>query len=392
MQRLTPKKQKKLLAELEVLLLDDKRKPHAITYFKNDDTFLRQLIISLRIILNASKNEIIDVKKATRSGYTTNFIIAALFLKKHYLIVEPTNLIAMETIEKAVKWYIEISGDTDIFVRMIPSNKIGCKLYKEGEFYTPILTSCKDCEEKIYEAKQGEKGLPLFLDFKANYCPIKTMMHEEKLFNKAGKEYVPNLTAITYDKLGTLKYKGIKNEMFNRIVNKMDGVLWDEFGKYIGKTHSAGMVWEHAEREGKVYKDTNIRDEYMNIKKFVTDNWDEINLGNTDNKNSNTNEIMYFLDTFIQPIVEKYDEMIGCSKPSYHFNPLSTQLLKISVKRGDYEGDRLVPKNQVLQMRMSEYSEALSYLNVLPDGNWYSEYLHDLMGVLTDSYLTTQTK
>jgi len=175
------------------------------------------------------------------------------------------------------------------------------------------------------------------------------------------------------------------------IVNNMDGVLWDEFGKYIGKTHSAGMVWEHAERDGKVYKDTNIRDEYLNIKKFVTDNWHEINLGNPDNKDSNTNEILWFLDTFIQPIVKHYDEMINCTKPSYHFNPLSRQTLNIVVKhKNNYKEEKTVPKNEVLQMKMTEYSEAISYLNVLPDGGWYSEYLHTLMGVLTEEDFVVQ--
>lgn len=381
MQKLTPAKQKKLISELEGLLLDDPRKPHAVAYFKNDDRFLMHFLMSLRIILNASENEIIDVKKATRSGYTTNFIIAALFLNKHYLIVEPTNLIAMETIRKAVELYIEISGNDDILVRMIPSNKIGCEMYEESDIYTPVLTACKDCKEEIYKAKPGEKEYPVFLDFKAKYCSIKTMMQEAR---------TPDLTAITYDKLATLKFKGIKNEFYRRIVNSVDGVLWDEFGKYIGKTHSAGMVWEKAEHEGKVLKDTDIRKEYLEIRKFVGDNRRDINLGNPATENTIADDIIWFLEKFIQPIVEKYDEMMGCTKPSYHTNPLFLKLEKIKIDKKGYTIEKLVPRNQLLQMRMTEYSEIISYLDVSPDGKYYVEYLHDLMRVLTEEDFVVQ--
>ena len=382
MQKLTSGKHKKLIKELEELLLNDPRKPHAVEYFEKDDLFLRQLVISLRILLNASDNEIVDVKKATRSGYTTNFIIAALFLNKHYLIVEPTNLIAMETIRKAVELYIEISGDDDILVRMIPSNKIGCEMYEESDIYTPVSTACKDCKEAIYKAKPGEKEYPVFLDFKAKYCSIKTMMQEAR---------TPNLTAITYDKLATLKFKGMKNEFYRRIVNSVDGVLWDEFGKYIGKTHSAGMIWEHAEHDGKVLKDTDLRREYLEIRKFVGDNRRDINLGNpATDENTNADDIIWFLEKFIQPIVEKYDEMMGCSKPSYHTNPLSLVLEKIKIEKNGYTIEKLVPRNQLLQMRMTEYSEIISYLDVSPDGKYYVEYLHDLMRVLTEEDFVVQ--
>lgn len=392
MSRLTPKKQKKYIDNLGKLLPDDDRKPKIINHYESDDRYLKHIVKVLEIILNGSDDEIVDAKKATRSAYTTSFILASLFLKKHHLIVEPTNLIPLDTIEKAVKLYMKISGDDDIMVRMIPSNKIGCKLYKESDIYTPVLTACKDCTEAIYKPEPGEKEFPPLLDFKSYYCPIKTMMEEERRFKKAKKEYAPNLLAITYDKLGTLKYKGMKNEFFNRVVNGAEGVLWDEFGQYLGKTHKAGMIWERAYNEtlGKEYKNTNIRDEYLKIKKFIDDNRRDINLGDTGIKKTNADEILWFLETFMQPIVEIYDEMINCTKPSYHINPLFKKFLKITVKKGNYEEEKVLPRNQVLQMRMNGYSEIISYLNVSPEGKYYVGYLHDLMRVLTEEDFVVQ--
>lgn len=86
-----------LLKELnDDLLLNDERKQKIIDYYTKDSTYLVSIVQALKSIKEKGSYNIV---KATRAGYTTNAIIACLILDKSITVLEPTNMIARDTVE-----------------------------------------------------------------------------------------------------------------------------------------------------------------------------------------------------------------------------------------------------------------------------------------------------
>jgi|GEM_PF-5946682 len=391
---LTLAKKEKLLKKLDGLLLDDLRKPRVIQYYEDNDTFLPHLIKALEIEENTRLDRINQVDKATRAGYTTNSVLAGLLLDNKLIIAEPTNAIAINTINKAIDIYLEITDDHSIMFRIIPSNALGCKKYKKSDYYVPQLTNCKDCDATVYEPKEGEPQYPVRLDFNADYCYIKTMMQEAEEFKKRGEVYAPNILACTFDKLRTLHFKGIKNKFYRELISNMDSILWDEYSKFLQKTYRAGMICEESKYKGEVLNYTDIQKKYAEIRNYTIKNRRDINTvdGMHDDSTQDTvaDSILSFLDTFIKPIVNYYDTLLGCTQPSNHTNPLRMENLPLKSTYRENSEPKSIPKNEELQMNMGDYSEAISYLNVHKQGQEYVEYLHDLMLVLMEEDIVMQ--
>ena len=211
MTKLTPKKRIKQLEKLDELLLNDNRKSKITEHYASDDTYLIQIVKALKILLSATANNILDVKKTTRAGYTTSAILAALFLGKKMLVVEPTNEIGEKTVRYAVELYIEITGNDDIKVRPIPSNDQACDKVENNDpdiHMHQFSPKCKDCKARIYEPKPGDKQHPVFLELDKYYCVIKTMTKEEKEFKRQKLAYEPDISLILNSEILFMKDNG----------------------------------------------------------------------------------------------------------------------------------------------------------------------------------------
>ncbi len=180
-----------LIEELNGLLLNDERKENVLSYYtdkKNHENaiFLKTLLLALRFVLD--KGAFHD-KKTTRAAYTTEVIVAALLRNKPIVVVEPTNIIAEKTVEKAFEIYRKISGDsTKKYVRHLTSNRNGCSdvIRRRSDNISLdkmeyiLAYKCETCSIGVYDLS----GTPIIPASTPNQCMIKTIMEERHfLFN-----------------------------------------------------------------------------------------------------------------------------------------------------------------------------------------------------------------
>ena len=277
MQKLTPGKQKKHIHNLEKRLPENEYKPRIIKYYTDDSTYLKHSAKALKILLSATPNKILDVKKTTRAGYTTSSILADLFLGKRMMVVEPTNEIGKKTVREAVELYIEITGNDNIMVRPLPSNEEACEKVENNDpdvHMHGASPTCKDCNADVFTPKPGEKEHPVFLDLDNGYCVVKTMMKEKKEFNDRGLAYEPDIITITYAKMEFLVYESFKNDFFNGLIRSRDIVLWDEFGDFLLSSSDTGMIEEVT--NGKDTEKTDITKKLVSIMSFIDAHKSEI--------------------------------------------------------------------------------------------------------------------
>lgn len=380
------KKIEKLLSKLDKLLLDDDRKEQVLLHYRNDSRFLKHIIRALELFLKARPDRIHEIVKTPRAGYTTNFILAGLLLNLKIMIVEPTNMIAEDTIISAAELYEMITGDYSKIVRLFPSNAKGCKMVgdlsiRSNDFYAPLFSPihCDACEVAIYAPKEGERKYPLLLKNTENYCSIKTMMHEKNTFDVEGKEYVPDLIAITYSKMEFLQYSSGKNIFFNELIGKTSVILWDEFGKFVQNGSNGAMICEKAVTPKKTLHESSIDIMIEEIREFVKKNNKVINKSNSVYDNSH--QILTFIETFIEPIVNISETLTKADIPSFHTNPLSQLQITIINKRNERE---TVSKNEALSINLFDYIDTIEVLRINVWGAKYANYLHSLVSVLTE--------
>lgn len=391
MQKLTPKKQKKLINKLKERLLDDERKPNVIAYYENDPTFLPNIVKGFELEAKVSPQTLLDVKKAVRSAYTTTYIIVKLLKKKKILIVEPTNQIAVDTIRKAVEIYVEMTGDNSVTLRMIPSNKEGCKRYEpDPEFHRLSKTPrCSECDEPACQAEEGDVGFPTFLDDK-NGCVIQTMFYERGIQKKAKLSYSPDIVVITYDKLKLLlnkAYEGERLELFSSLIENRECVLFDEFGRFILNNSSVAMITEKTELKDGI-KSTDFIKEIVKINKFIEENIDAINLVDEDDDRGSKNalKLIEFLSEFFNPLMIYYPRLVlndpKHKLPTIHGNPLTGEQVRIPPMYG--QEAQYLDKNVALQIHMNMYLEIIKKLGINVEGRRHMNYLDSLIEVLTD--------
>ena len=387
MKRLTPAKEKKLLAQLEGLVLDDERKPNVIAHYENDPTFLPNIIRGFKLESKVSPETLLDVKKAVRSAYTTTYIIVKLLLKQKILIVEPTNQIAIDTIRKAVEIYIEMTGDNSVTLRMIPSNKEGCKRHKpDPEFHRLSKTPrCSKCNVPACERKKGEINFQTFLDNESDYCIIQTMFYERKACRDVNLPYSPDIVVITYDKLKLLlnkAYEGERLELFSSLIENRECVLFDEFGRFILNNSSVVMITEETKLKDGI-KSTDFKKEIIKIGKFIEDNIDEINLDEDGDRGSrNAVKLIDFLSEFFNPLMVYYPQLIAHAPPTIHVNPLAGEQVRIPPMYG--QPAQSLDKNMALQNHMNMYLNIIKKLDINTEGGRHMDYLATLIEVLTD--------
>ena len=381
MTKLTPKKQKKLLKKLGEILLNDNRKSKIIEHYASDDTYLLQIVKALKILLSAIPEDILDVRKETRSGYTTSATLAALFLKKKILIVEPTNEIIEKTVRAAVEIYVKITADDDLMVRPIPSNEQACEMVENDDpdiHMHQFSPKCEECSAKIYRPTAGQKDYPLFLDFDDYYCVVKTMMQEKEAYGEANLAYGPDILTITYAKMKYLIYGGYKNEFYNDLLTSREIILWDEFGKFLLSSSETAMITEVKYNDNKkVLSETNITEEIPAIIKFINENKSEINGRDNGSKSKDLLNLIY---EYILPLVRYYNDLISLEKlPSTHTNPLIFESVVIKIKGVP----TTVPKNEALAYKMPENMMTIQNIDINKQGKKYKIYLAALVHVLT---------
>ena len=381
------KKIEKHLSELDKLLLDDCRKEKVLLHYRNDSRFLKHIIRALDLFLKARPDRIHEIVKTPRGGYTTNFILAGLLLNLKIMIVEPTNMIAENTINSAAELYEKITCDYSKIVRPLLSNEKVCKMLenvstRSNDFYAPLFSPihCDACEVDIYEPKEGERKYPLLLKNTEKYCTIKTMKHEKKTFEDEEKEYIPDLIAITYSKMEFLQYNSGKNIFFNELISKTYAILWDEFGKFVQNGSNGAMIWEEAVTpKGKVLHESSIDIMIGETREFVKKKYDKINESNRVYDNSHL--ILRFIENFIEPIVNISETLTKADLPSFHTNPLSQLRINIINKDGK---TITVHKNEALSINILEYIDTIEVLRINAWGGKYANYLHSLVSVLTE--------
>ena len=381
MTKLSPKKRIKQLEKLDEFLLNDNRKSKIIEHYRSDDTYLLQIVKALKILLSATPEDILDVRKETRSGYTTSAILAALFLKKKILIVEPTNEIIEKTVRAAVEIYVKITADDDLMVRPIPSNEQACEKVENDDpdiHMHQFSPKCEECSAKIYRPGAGQKDYPLFLDFDDYYCVVKTMMQEKEACGKAHRAYEPDIITITYAKMEYLIYGGYKNEFYNGLLESRDIILWDEFGKFLLSSSETAMITEVKYKDKKrVLSRTNITEEIPAIIKFISENKSEIDGCDDGSKSQDLLNLIY---EYILPLVGYYHDLISLEKlPSTHTNPLIFELVVIEIKRELIT----VTKNEALSYKMPENMITIQNIDINNQGKKYKIYLAAIIHVLT---------
>jgi len=378
MTKLTPKKQKKLIRNLEERLPNNEYKSKIIDHYRSDDTYLIHIVEALKILLSATPNKILDVKKTTRAGYTTSAILAALFLGKKILVVEPTNEIGEKTVSEAVELYIEITGNDDIKVRPIPSNYKACDEVENNDpdvHMHQFSPKCKECEADVFTPEAGEKQHPVILELNKYYCVVKTMMKEKEDFNDQKLVYEPEIITITYAKMEYLVYESSKNEFFNELIQSREVVLWDEFGAFLLSSSDTGMI--HEVTNGEVIKETDITKEIANIMKFIDAHKSEID-GN-ERGYPKSQELKDFIYDYIVPLEDYYKTLMSYAAPCNHTNPLTSRTVTIKVK-GQYEE---MPMNEALSRKMPENMIKIQNIDVNEQGREYKKYLASLVTVLT---------
>jgi len=379
MTKLTPKKQKKLIRKLKDLLPERPWKSRIISYYEDDYTYLIHIVKALRILSSATPKEILDVIKGTRAGFTTSAILAALFLEKKILVVEPTNHIGEKTVREAVELYIRITRNDTIMVRPIPSNTKACDEVENNDpdvHMCQFSPECKECNANVYEPEAGEKEIPVFLELDRGYCVIKTMMLEKK---------EADIITITYAKMEYLVYESFKNEFFNEIIYSRDIVLWDEFGQFLLSNGDVGMINEITNEEDP--RETHIKKEIEDIINFIDEHKSEIN-GN-EHGYSKSQGLKDFLYRYILPIVGYYSELIKYKTPCNHTNPLSLKTEIIKVKGQEEE----LPMNEALGKKMPEYMIKIKNIHVNEQGRKYKIYLAALAAILTqDTFVLKDDK
>ncbi|HWQ95822.1 MAG TPA: hypothetical protein VN368_00470 [Candidatus Methylomirabilis sp.] len=174
-----------LLAELSNLLLNDSRKQSVLNYYKDkknyeNSIFLKTLVLALKFV---SEKGAFHDKKTTRAAYTTEIIVAALLRNKTIVVVEPTNIIAEKTVDKAFEVYRKLSGDgTKKYVRHLTSNKNGCSYVLKRRSDNKSLDKmgyilgckCETCSIGVYNLS----GTPVIPASTSDTCMIKTIMEE----------------------------------------------------------------------------------------------------------------------------------------------------------------------------------------------------------------------
>ena len=387
MQRMTHSDEKsstqeieKLLSKLKELLLNDWRRERIIEYYKNDSTYLKQIIRALELEIKAEPSKIYEIVKTPRAGYTTNYILAALFLNKKNMVVVPANLISINTVTEAGLIYERITGDTSKIIRTIPSNAIGClniwnqKGDTEASPVLPIFSdiNCSECDAKAFELELTNRKYPLTLPItNGNFCQIKTMMKEEKKHNKEKLKYSPDIISITYDKLKYLSFSSEKNDLFNRLIDNREGILFDEFGKFIQSNSDSVIIsGVSTDKEGDVKWKTDIETEVLRIRKYIENK-------NTLDKLTKEN-LKFFINTYIQPIVKIYDRIMNTELPYLHDNPLAYQMINIKV----HDRPKTVLKNKALQYKFRENVELFKNLFGDVEGFEHAVFLFKLTNIL----------
>lgn len=179
-----------LLKDLDMLLLKDARKQKVIDYYTNDPKYIESLVRALKLCKNFGASNVI---KTTRAGYTTNAILAALYLNRTITVVEPTNKIAEDTVGEALDIYRKSTGDFTKIVRHITSNNRGCSAVIEkiegseqegiegceelNELNYLLGDVCRECNKDTYDLS----GIPIIPPSTAEVCMIKTII-EEKIY------------------------------------------------------------------------------------------------------------------------------------------------------------------------------------------------------------------
>jgi len=401
MAKLTPKKHKKYIEELDRLLPDTAWKQTLIEHFEKDDTYLRQRVLALQSYSNTKPNTIKQIIKATRAAYTTSATMAGLDLGKKLLIVEPTNEIGKSTVRGAVDKYIEQTGRTDIMVRPILSNEIVCTeldgKYKKKHkgIHVPVRTqNCKNCRASVYVHKDGdlmvgESQYPRYLEHNKGYCINKTMLKEEKEFGKRGEKYAPDVVYITYDKLKNLKNNSTKNILFRKMIKSRDVVLFDEFGHYLQGSSNSALIHEIAYRKdnGKVIEgsESDIRMLYNGVMKFIDKNKLKINEGtmNVEGQQAST-RAKNRIEMYIKPVVNKFDEIVNSEIPSNYTNSLAFFKEVIKTKNGDM---KTVGRHEKLRIEIEEVVETIEEIGINEEGQSFIEDICALLDVLQEEEL-----
>ena len=372
-------------ATLEDLLLDDDRKDRIIAYYNDHTVFKPHIIRALKILNKADENRTTgyNIIKTTRAGYTTNSILASLFLNKTIMVVEPTNQIGLDTVSGAINRYLTITSDKKKIYRPILSNKLGCKraneLLKENKHLNNlsfiVSGRCKNCD---YEPT--DEDFPQILSEPSdNTCILKSMFFECKELEKNGKTYRPDVMSITYHKLISI-YGNLSDraDLFRKLIAGAEVILMDEFGSYLAKSENKINL---REKKTKFDKEDNV----INVEEF--------NYEDAIEKIKTFGEEFPSIDyPMVEPIIEYFKREIACyidekEKTIRIKNPLSTSIYRNMI-RDSYTDEPIVGKSmfEILGIYYWEHYEA--YQEIMNENNKDDiKFILDFLLILLSDYI-----
>lgn len=357
------------------------------------DPYQEHLKRAKEILILADENKkdtAYNVVKTTRAGYTTNAIIASMEADSKILVIEPTNKIAIETVEKASALYFNMDGaDQSKTIRHLSGNAIGCSITKEriSKFPTlkemPYIRSrdCSKCDIDIFELNM--KFLP---ESNQHCCQIKTIMEEEEVAKDNEEKYCPDVCTITYDKLITLlNAKNKKSKFFIDLIGRFDVILFDEFGSYLTQEEPSIEVFrKETIRKTSDKKESveirRIEDKVNEIIEFINELNDEKFV--EDFKKFNGECIQPFISHTIKEILDKDDY------PHQQWNHIAQHAKLIKIKGS--EKPREVSLCEATSYKLSEWYSTLE--SMVEQSNSEDEvnaikFLIELMQVMSSEML-----
>ena len=372
-------------ATLEDLLLDDDRKDNIIAYYNNHTVFKPHIIRALNILNKADENRTTgyNIIKTTRAGYTTNSILASLFLNKTMMVVEPTNQIGQDTVISAIKRYFKITEDKKKIYRPILSNKLGCKranqLLKQNKYLNNlsfIMSGiCKNCD---YEPTDTD--FPQILSEPSdNTCILKSMFFEWEESKKNGKEYRPDVMSITYHKLITINENiSDRADLFRELIVGAKVVLMDEFGSYLAKSENKVNLREKKTR-------FNDDDKVIKIEKF--------NYEDAIKKIKKLDEEFPIINyPIVEPIIETFkreidDHIDEKEKTIRILNPLHTYTYHNMI-RDSYTGEPLAGKLMIEILGIYYWEHYEAYQEIINEDNEDDiKFFLDFLLILLSDYI-----
>ena len=367
--------------ELSALLLKDDRKQMIINYYYGENmVYLDHIIKAIKIVKYAEKNKkrAFNTIKTTRAGFTTNCLLACLFLDMKVLIVEPTNAIGYDTVREIMELYVKVTGDKSKIVRAIPSNKDGCsevvQKLEENEIFgmLPYVLggNCDECEE------YGVFATGMFLPkATTNNCTIKTMMYEKSVLQDG---YRPDVLTVTYDKLLTLGGNGTRASFFSGLIAGVDVVVFDEIGHYFTKVES-GLEIKNERRIAGVFHTHTLAERVEELEEFV----EEIE------NDYYKSRFKFLINGFVKPFMEgTIDEVLKEGEfPRFYKNCLSEQMIEVVVKRGKSKKKEMMIKTDAIGEIFMELYDMLEDVLEEEEGVKMVELLLELLGVMSSREL-----